>query len=65
MMTNYTSWAIQVAAIMEDQGVSLAIKLARMDVDMRKDKKLQAHLLETLLVDLLMLVVKEKTRKEV
>jgi hypothetical protein len=65
MMMNYTSWAIQVAAIMEDQGVSLAIKLAGMDVDMRKDKKLQAHLLETLLVDLLMLVVKEKTRKEV
>jgi hypothetical protein len=50
---------------MEDQGVSLAIKLVGMDVDMRKDKKLQAHLLETILVDLLMLVVKEKTRKEV
>ena len=47
---NYTSWAIQVVAIMEDQEVSLAIKLATgMDVDMRKDKKLQAHLLETLL----------------
>jgi len=50
MMTNYTSWAIQVVAVMEDQEVSLAIKLATgMDVDMRKDKKLQAHLLETLL----------------
>ena len=51
---------------MEDQGVLLTIKSAiGMDIDMRQDKNVQAHLLGTLAMDLLMQVVKKKTRKEV
>uniref|UniRef100_A0A0D3GFL0 Embryogenesis transmembrane protein-like n=1 Tax=Oryza barthii TaxID=65489 RepID=A0A0D3GFL0_9ORYZ len=59
--TNYTSWAIRVQEMMEDQGVWEADKPAGANVDARKDKKARSHLLQALPEDFLNTHAAKKT----
>jgi hypothetical protein len=71
--TNYTSWAIWVQAIMQDQGVWEVIEPTREQSEQAvvvaawkmKDTKAKAHLLQCLPNDQLMQVATKKTGKEV
>ena len=46
---NYTSWAIRVQAIMEDQGIWAAVQpAAEAAVDLKQDRKAKALLLQAL-----------------
>jgi hypothetical protein len=71
--TNYTSWAIWVQAIMQDQGVWEVIEptgeqskqAAAVATRKTKDTKAKAHLLQCLPNDQLMQMATKKTGKEV
>jgi cysteine synthase len=71
--TNYTSWAIRVQAIMQDQGAWEVIELTREQSEQvaavaarkTKDTKAKAHLLQCLPNDQLMQMATKKTGKEV
>ena len=66
MTSNYTSWAIRVQAIMEDQGIWAAVQpAAKAAVDLKQDRKAKAHLLQALPEDLLMQVAKKVSSKEI
>jgi hypothetical protein len=71
--TNYTSWSIQVQAIMEEQGwwevvepsEGSSVAEAVTEALAGKDKKVRAHLFQCLSDEMLMQVAKKKTGKEV
>ena len=74
MSSNYTSWCIQVQAIMEDReewevvepdpeaAAPTAAEKVKLDA---KDRKVKAHLLQCIPDDILMQVAKKKSGKEV
>ena len=65
-MSNNTSWAIRVQAIMEDQGIWAAVRpAAEVAVDLKQHRKAKAHLLQALPEELLMQVAKKVSSKEI
>ncbi|XP_078429804.1 uncharacterized protein LOC144701878 [Wolffia australiana] len=64
--SHYTSWAIRVQAIMEDQGVWTEVQPAPdAAVDIKLDRKAKVHLLQALPEDILMQVAQKRTSKEI
>ena len=63
---NYTVWTIKAEAILDAQGVWEAIEPARgAEVDVKKDKKACAYILQCIPEDVLLQIAKKKTAKEI
>ena len=63
---NYTMWTIKAEAIIDAQGVWEAIEPARgAEVDVKKDKKACAYILQCIPEDVLLQIAKKKTAKEI
>ncbi|GMI90323.1 hypothetical protein HRI_002701600 [Hibiscus trionum] len=63
---NYAVWAIKTGAILDAQGVWEAVEPAEgTEVDVKKDKKVRAYIIQCIPEDILLQIAKKKTAKEI
>ena len=63
---NYTTWTLKTEVILDTQEVWEAIKpTRRLEVDVKKDKKVCVFILQCILEDVLLQIAKKKTAREI